>query len=109
MDTLAAQDPQLAPLIKEAQEFRVETDGTESPYEVLLESIAYQSLPAKPECHHFAANNVFRSRAKPMATAARKNAGARFLLTLRPKVGRVRTRTRTAARTESTAAFPLCW
>src|SRR3989442_14170086 len=34
MDTLAAKDARLAPLIKEAQEFRVETDGTESPYEV---------------------------------------------------------------------------
>jgi DNA-3-methyladenine glycosylase II len=47
MDTLAAKDPQLAPLIKETQEFRVETDGSESPYEVLLEAIAYQSISGK--------------------------------------------------------------
>src|SRR5437899_4598394 len=47
MDTLAAKDPQLAPLIKETQEFRIETDGSESPYEVLLEAIAYQSISGK--------------------------------------------------------------
>lgn len=47
MDTLAAKDPQLAPLIKETQEFRMETDGSESPYEVLLEAIAYQSISGK--------------------------------------------------------------
>src|SRR6266852_2852836 len=54
MDTLAAKDPQLAPLIKEAEEFRVETDGTESPYEVLLESIAYQSISGKAAATIFA-------------------------------------------------------
>ena len=47
MDTLAAKDPQLAPLIKETQEFRIETDGSESPYETLLEAIAYQSISGK--------------------------------------------------------------
>ncbi len=47
MDTLAAKDPQLAPLIKETQEFRIETDGSTSPYEVLLEAIAYQSISGK--------------------------------------------------------------
>ncbi len=47
MDTLAAKDPQLAPLIKETQEFRIETDGSESPYEVLLKAIAYQSISGK--------------------------------------------------------------
>src|SRR5437870_8948472 len=47
MDTLAARDPQLAPLIKETQEFRIETDGAESPYETLLEAIAYQSISGK--------------------------------------------------------------
>ena len=47
MDTLAARDPRLAPLIKETEEFRIETDGTESPYEVLMESIAYQSISGK--------------------------------------------------------------
>ncbi len=47
MDTLAAKDPHLAPLIKETQEFRVEADGSESPYEVLLKAIAYQSISGK--------------------------------------------------------------
>src|SRR6266852_8105258 len=47
MDTLAARDPQLAPLIKETEEFRIETDGSESPYETLLEAIAYQSISGK--------------------------------------------------------------
>ncbi len=47
MDTLAAKDPQLAPLIKETQEFRIEADGSDSPYEILLEAIAYQSISGK--------------------------------------------------------------
>jgi DNA-3-methyladenine glycosylase II len=47
MDTLAAKDPQLAHLIKETQEFRIETDGSGSPYEILLEAIAYQSISGK--------------------------------------------------------------
>jgi len=47
MDTLAGKDPQLAPLIRETEEFRIETDGTESPYEALLEAIAYQSISGK--------------------------------------------------------------
>jgi len=44
MDTLAAKDPHLAPLIKDTQEFRIETDGSDSPYEILL---AYQSISGK--------------------------------------------------------------
>ena len=47
MDMLAAKDPLLAPLIKETQEFRVERGDVESPYEVLLEAIAYQSISGK--------------------------------------------------------------
>ena len=47
MDTLAARDPRLALLIKETQEFRVERGDAESPYEVLLEAIAYQSISGK--------------------------------------------------------------
>ena len=47
MDTLAAKDPYVAPLIKETQEFRIETDGSDSPYEILLEAIAYQSISGK--------------------------------------------------------------
>jgi DNA-3-methyladenine glycosylase II len=47
MDTLAAKDPQLATLIKETEEFRIEADGSGSPYEILLEAIAYQSISGK--------------------------------------------------------------
>src|SRR2546427_1293456 len=47
MATLAAKDPPLAPLIKDTQEFRIETDGSDSPYEILLEAIAYQSISGK--------------------------------------------------------------
>src|SRR5262245_41369977 len=47
MDTLAAKDPRLAPLIKETEEFRIEADGADSPYEILLKAIAYQSISGK--------------------------------------------------------------
>jgi len=47
MDSLAAKDPQLAPLIRGTQEFRIESDGSKSPYEALLEAIAYQSISGK--------------------------------------------------------------
>jgi DNA-3-methyladenine glycosylase II len=65
MDTLAAKDPRLAPLIKEAEEFRVETDGTESPYEVLLESIAYQSISGKAAATIFARVKALGSNGRP--------------------------------------------
>src|SRR5437867_8966305 len=54
MDTLAAKDPRLAPLIKESEEFRIETDGSDSPYEILLEAIAYQSISGKAAATIFA-------------------------------------------------------
>src|SRR5258706_15340488 len=47
MKTLSERDARLARLIRETLEFRIETDGTESPYEVLLEAIAYQSISGK--------------------------------------------------------------
>jgi len=47
MDTLAAKDERLAPLIKETQEFRVEKGAAESPYEVLIEAITHQSISGK--------------------------------------------------------------
>ncbi len=54
MDTLAAKDPQLATLIKETEEFRIEADGSGSPYEILLEAIAYQSISGKAAATIFA-------------------------------------------------------
>lgn len=47
MDTLAAKDPRLAPLIKETQEFRVEKSAAEGPYEVLVEAVTHQSISGK--------------------------------------------------------------
>jgi DNA-3-methyladenine glycosylase II len=47
MDTLAAKDLRLAPLIKETQEFRVEKGAAASPYEVLVEAITHQSISGK--------------------------------------------------------------
>ena len=65
MDALAAKDARLAPLIKEAEEFRLETDGTESPYEVLLESIAYQSISGKAAATIFARVRALGSNGRP--------------------------------------------
>src|SRR5689334_22050821 len=47
MEILSAKDPALAPLIKEAREFRVEKGAAESPYEVLVEAITHQSISGK--------------------------------------------------------------
>jgi DNA-3-methyladenine glycosylase II len=47
IEHLSAKDPLLARVIEGAAEFRIQSDGTESPYEVLLESIAYQSISGK--------------------------------------------------------------
>jgi len=67
MDTLLAKDPLLAPLIKETEEFRIETDGTESPYEVLLESIAYQSISGKAAATIFGRIKALGSNGRPPA------------------------------------------
>jgi len=64
MDALAAKDPQLALLIKETEEFRIETDGSDSPYEILLEAIAYQSISGK------AAATIF-GRVKALSSTGR--------------------------------------
>ena len=47
IEHLSAKDALLAKVIEGAAEFRIQTDGTESPYEVLLESVAYQSISGK--------------------------------------------------------------
>jgi len=54
MDRLAAKDQRLARLMQSTEEFRTETDGTESPYEALLEAVAYQSISGK------AAETIFK-------------------------------------------------
>ena len=77
MDTLAAKDPRLVPLIKETEEFRIETDGTESPYEVLMESIAYQSISGK------AAATIF-GRVKALGSNGRAPTPEQMLKLRRP-------------------------
>ena len=64
MDTLAARDPLLAPLIRETEEFRVEKGDCESPYEVLIEAITHQSISGK------AAATIF-GRVKALGTNGR--------------------------------------
>ena len=65
MDTLAARDPQLATLIKETQEFRIEDDGSESPYEILLEAIAHQSISGKAAATIFGRVKALGSNGRP--------------------------------------------
>ena len=65
MDTLAAKDPQLAPLIKETEEFRIEADGSDSPYEILLECIAYQSISGKAAATIFGRIKALGSDGRP--------------------------------------------
>src|SRR2546429_2935364 len=65
MDTLAAKDPRLAPLIKETEEFRIEADGSDSPYEILLECIAYQSISGKAAATIFGRIKALGSDGRP--------------------------------------------
>jgi DNA-3-methyladenine glycosylase II len=65
MDTLAAKDPRLAPLIKETEEFRIETDGSDNPYEILLECIAYQSISGKAAATIFGRVKALGSNGRP--------------------------------------------
>src|ERR1700719_2106214 len=44
---LAAKDERLARLIEETVEFQIELESMDSPYEALMESIAYQSISGK--------------------------------------------------------------
>jgi DNA-3-methyladenine glycosylase II len=54
MAHLSASDEKLAPLIAEARQFCTDAHAAESPYEALLEAIAYQSISGK------AAATIFR-------------------------------------------------
>jgi DNA-3-methyladenine glycosylase II len=65
MDTLAAKDPRLAPLIKETQEFRVEKGAAEGPYEVLVEAIAHQSISGKAAATIFGRIKALGSNGRP--------------------------------------------
>jgi DNA-3-methyladenine glycosylase II len=62
---LSAKDEKLAALIGETAPFRIETDGTESPYEVLIESIAYQSISGKAAATIFGRIKALGSNGRP--------------------------------------------
>jgi 3-methyladenine DNA glycosylase/8-oxoguanine DNA glycosylase len=62
---LSAKDEKLAVLIAETAPFRIETDGSESPYEVLLESIAYQSISGKAAATIFGRIKALGSNGRP--------------------------------------------
>jgi DNA-3-methyladenine glycosylase II len=47
MEHLSARDEKLATLIAETVQFQIDMDAVQSPYETLLESIAYQSISGK--------------------------------------------------------------
>ena len=51
---LSSKDETLATLIAETAPFQTEMDATQSPYEALLESIAYQSISGKAAATIFA-------------------------------------------------------
>ena len=51
---LSTRDETLAALIAETAQFQTEVDATQSPYEALLESIAYQSISGKAAATIFA-------------------------------------------------------
>src|ERR1039457_1059976 len=63
IEHLSAKDALLAKVIEGAAEFRIQTDGTESPYEVLLESVAYQSISGKAAATIFGRINELGARA----------------------------------------------
>jgi DNA-3-methyladenine glycosylase II len=62
---LSAKDEKLAALIAETAPFRIDTDGSESPYEVLLESIAYQSISGKAAATIFGRIKDLGSNGRP--------------------------------------------
>jgi len=77
MKHLAAKDEQLVPLIKETLPFRIENDPFQSPYETLLEAIAYQSISGK------AAATIF-GRVKALSSTGRAPSPQEMLKLRRP-------------------------
>jgi DNA-3-methyladenine glycosylase II len=64
VEHLSAKDPLLAKVMEGAAEFRIRSDGGESPYEVLVRSITYQSISGK------AASTIF-GRVKALGSVGR--------------------------------------
>src|SRR5438105_1325227 len=84
MDTLAAKDPLLAPLIKETREFRVEKGAAESPYEVLVEAITHQSISGKAAATVFGRVKALGSNGRIPAPHEMLKLGKRALRKARP-------------------------
>jgi len=64
---LSSCDEKLAALIAETAQFQTEMDAAQSPYEALLESIAYQSISGKAAATIFARIKTLGSNGRPPA------------------------------------------
>src|SRR3979490_1895771 len=62
---LAAKDERLARLIEETVEFQIEMESMDSPYEALMESIAYQSISGKAAATIFARIRALGANGRP--------------------------------------------
>jgi 3-methyladenine DNA glycosylase/8-oxoguanine DNA glycosylase len=62
---LAAKDERLARLIEETVEFQIEMESMDSPYEALMESIAYQSISGKAAGTIFARIKALGKNSRP--------------------------------------------
>src|ERR1700682_2324055 len=62
---LAAKDERLARLIDETVEFQIEMESMDSPYEALMESIAYQSISGKAAATIFARIKALGTNGRP--------------------------------------------
>jgi DNA-3-methyladenine glycosylase II len=62
---LAAKDERLARLIEETVEFQIEMESMDSPYEALMESIAYQSISGKAAATIFARIKALGKNSRP--------------------------------------------
>jgi DNA-3-methyladenine glycosylase II len=62
---LAAKDERLARLIEETVEFQIEMESMDSPYEALMESIAYQSISGKAAATIFARIKALGTNGRP--------------------------------------------
>jgi DNA-3-methyladenine glycosylase II len=62
---LSSQDEKLATLIAETAKFQTDTDAAQSPYEALMESIAYQSISGKAAATIFARIKALSGNGRP--------------------------------------------
>src|SRR5260370_25000788 len=62
---LSSRDETLAALIAETAQFQTDADAAQSPYEALLESIAYQSISGKAAATIFARIKALSGNGRP--------------------------------------------